>query len=137
MAYAQWVSVTIVNIVNSGIISVQDAYVLWGKFYEGDNKNNEIQPAQVNKTTVASGAQVTVAASGRSDSSSGVEGGFNIHLGGQKICGVYFNCPWGEKTNDFQIRDYDPATSPYHINTSPINRDSGALGNVTVTVLLR
>ncbi|OAA41959.1 Aegerolysin [Beauveria brongniartii RCEF 3172] len=137
MAYAQWVSITIVNLVKSGIISVQDAYVVWGKFYERDNKDNEIQPSKVNNITVAPGAKATVAATGRSDASSGAEGGFNLHLGGQKICGVYFDCPWGDKSNDLQIRDYNPATSPYHISTSDINRDSGALGNVTLTVMLR
>ncbi|ATY64518.1 Aegerolysin [Cordyceps militaris] len=137
MAYAQWVSVTIVNLVHTGLITVQDAQIIWGKFYEGENKNSEILPEQVNKTTVASGAQASVGAAGRSDSSSGVEGSFSLFLGGQKICGVYFSCPWGDKWNDFQLKDYDAATSPYSITTSPINRDSGALGNVTVTVLSR
>ncbi|TQV91902.1 Aegerolysin [Cordyceps javanica] len=137
MAYAQWVSVTIVNMVSSGAISVKDAQILWGKFYEGENKDNEIQPDQVNKTTVAPGTQVTVGASGRSDAAAGVEGRFNLYIGSQKICGVYFSCPWGNKWNDFRLEDYDPVNSAYSVVHSPINRDSGALGNVTLSVLLR
>jgi hypothetical protein len=49
-----------------------------------------------------------------------------------KICTIYWDCPWGSKTNSFVSRDVNKA---YVVGVGPWNSYGGAIGNVTVEVI--
>ncbi|KAH7326019.1 aegerolysin type hemolysin [Stachybotrys elegans] len=132
MGYAQWVHVIVQYLTKSGKISVQDSKVMWGKFYKWDNKDNEISGGDVEKETAGEGAEASIASCGRSDASSGTEGVFDLYDGSTKICHVYWNCPWGSKTNTFTVSDIN---NNYMVQHTGASLDSGALGTVTVKVV--
>ena len=69
---------------------------------------------------------------GRENASSGTEGSFNLidTSNGKVIRNVYWECPWGSKTNTFRVTiDNDD----WLVEDKGANRDSGALGTVDVT----
>ena len=103
-----------------------------GKFYKWDNKDNEISAGEVAKQTAGPGGNIDIASCGRSDASSGTEGSYNIYDGDTKICRVYWNCPWGSKTNTFTVSEQNDG---YMVQATGQNIDSGALGTVTVKVV--
>jgi hypothetical protein len=102
-----------------------------GKFYEWDNKDHEISPAQVDSLVIAQGDTKEIAACGRSDAASGTEGTVDLYQGGTKVCQLYWNCPWGSKTNTFTVRDTNPS---WIVSATGANTDGGALGTVEVKV---
>lgn len=102
-----------------------------GKFYKWDNKDNEISAADVDKQVATRGHDADVASCGRSDASSGTEGTLDLYDDDVKVCHIYWSCPWGSKTNEFQITDIDNA---YVVQQTGANLDGGALGTVTVKV---
>jgi hypothetical protein len=132
MAYAQWVHIIIQNKMASGEITVKQAEALWGKFYKWDNKDDEITAAEVDKQVATRNNNADIAACGRSDAASGTEGSLNLYDGGNKICYVYWNCPWGSKTNEFTISSISDS---YVVQQSGANLNSGAIGNVTIKVV--
>ncbi|KAK0645186.1 Asp-hemolysin [Lasiodiplodia hormozganensis] len=133
MAYAQWVIIHIINSFRSGTISIKHAQALWGKFYKDGNKDAEISSAEVSQITIPANGTADVAACGRSDASSGTEGTIDLYEDDTKICTIYWDCPWGSKSNHFEIRDRNSAAG-YMVSNSPYNADSGALGKIDVEV---
>ncbi|KAM4066839.1 aegerolysin domain-containing protein [Hirsutella rhossiliensis] len=136
MAYAQWIIVAIINVLNTEI-RVQNSSLNWGKFYRGDNMDADMSSAEVNQIGIPFGSESYVHSCGRSDSASGTEGGFDLYDGETKICRIYWSCPWGSKSNEFSIQQYDQYTSPYLVKTGPMSLQSGAIGTVTVTIKLK
>ncbi|KAF2135585.1 uncharacterized protein K452DRAFT_322971 [Aplosporella prunicola CBS 121167] len=133
MAYAQWVAIKIINSFRNGTITLKHAQALWGKFYRDGNKDAEISTDDVEKITIPAGSQATIYACGRSDASSGTEGKIDLYEDNQKICTIYWDCPWGSKTNNFQIQDRN-SNAGYMVSVGDWSRDSGAIGNVDVEV---
>ncbi|KAF1933691.1 Aegerolysin family protein [Didymella exigua CBS 183.55] len=131
MAYAQWVVIHIINSFRQGTISLKNAQAMWGKFYKNGNKDAEIGAGEVNETTVAAGSEADISSCGRSDAASGTEGKVDVFDGDTQVCTIYWNCPWGSKSNDFQIQNRN---NDYGITVGEWNRDSGALGKVDVDV---
>ncbi|KAG9253585.1 aegerolysin type hemolysin [Emericellopsis atlantica] len=133
MAYAQWVYILLQTqaAMSQSNITLQNVHLNWGKFFEYDNKDREVSVDQVQKTSIKPGNQVGIAACGRSDASSGTEGSFEIWDGETKICKVYWDCPWGSKTNTFTVSELNDV---YSVEARGANLDSGALGNVTVRI---
>ncbi|CAI9629943.1 hypothetical protein GT037_007280 [Alternaria burnsii] len=131
MAYAQWVVIHIINSFRNGSISVKNAEAMWGKFHKNGNKDAEIGAGEVNKISVGAGSSEKVSSCGRSDSASGTEGKFDIYDGDNRVCTVYWSCPWGSKSNNFQIQNRN---KDYGITLGDWNQDSGALGEVDVDI---
>ncbi|KYK58703.1 Aegerolysin [Drechmeria coniospora] len=134
MAYAQWIIVTIVNAIKPGKdIKVKNAELNWGKFWEGHDKDNEISATGVNSIVVAPGTIEMVKSCGRSDASSGTEGRFDLYdSNDKKICQVSWDCPWGSKSNSFDVHVDDSAT--YHVMNSSYIARSGAIGAVHIVI---
>ncbi|KAG9194357.1 hypothetical protein G6011_04392 [Alternaria panax] len=131
MAYAQWVVIHIINSFRNGSINVKNAEAMWGKFHRPGNKDNEISAGDVNKMTIGAGSSEKIASCGRSDSASGTEGKFDIYDGDNRVCTVYWSCPWGSKSNNFQIQNRN---KDYGITLGDWNQDSGSLGEVDVDI---
>lgn len=104
-----------------------------GKFHKTGNKDAEISASEINSIVIPPGSSSDVSSCGRSDSPSGTEGTIDLYDGSTKICTVYWNCPWGSKSNDFQIRDRN-SSAGYMVSVGDWNRDSGALGTVEIEV---
>lgn len=130
MAYAQWMVATIVS--NGTTISIKNATLAWGKFFQNPDKDKELTTDVINKITIPSGTSANVASCGREDAASGTEGSFDLYDGTTKIGTFYWDCPWGSKAN---IWSWTPnsAVSNYVTQATGFNLDSGALGNGTIT----
>jgi hypothetical protein len=50
---------------------------------------------------------------------------------GTNVCRIYWNCPWGTKTNTFTV---DKNNNDYDVQATGANPDRGAIGTVTVKV---
>jgi hypothetical protein len=126
MAYAQWVTMTIKPNYNATLKNVAHS---WGKFYDGNNKDNEIQPSAIEGHVIKAGDSYIIGACGRSDASSGTEGSFDIYDGDVKVGTLTWDCPWGSKTNSYQ---WTPNDDNYSTQVTGANLDSGALGNMVI-----
>jgi hypothetical protein len=104
---------------------------LRGKFYQYDNKDEEVSRDTVQNISISSGNSAGIASCGRSDSPSGTEGSFELWVGNTKICKIYWDCPWGSKRNTFTVSEVN---DEYLVEATGANIDSGALGNVTVKI---
>ncbi|KAF4536456.1 Asp-hemolysin [Lasiodiplodia theobromae] len=131
MSYAQWILLQIINRLQSGKLSVKNARLDWGKFYEWDDKNKDTTADAVNAVTVAPGETGLVASCGKSDAASGTEGYLDLYDGDTKICTVYWSVPWGSKYNTFTIQDRNPG---YLISVSDWNQSHGGIGKVELEI---
>ncbi|KAI1771103.1 aegerolysin type hemolysin [Hypoxylon cercidicola] len=134
MAYAQWVVIQIINNFRSGKINVKNARIFWGKFHDHTNKDNEIGSDIVSKIEIPANSTTKIYSCGRSDSATGTEGQFDLYDGDHKICTIYWDCPWGSKDNNFEIRDHDVVKTEYMVSKGDWNKYSGALGDVDVEI---
>lgn len=134
MAYAQWVEVKVV--VTEGLsVSIKEAKHSSGKFYKLGDKGHELSPEEINQMVVTDSStadKATICACGRSDAPEGTEGSFVMYSGADKIGRFYWDCPWGKKTNKIQ---YISASNKYVVQVEGGNLDSGALGNIALTVV--
>ncbi|PHH76667.1 hypothetical protein CDD80_1345 [Ophiocordyceps camponoti-rufipedis] len=130
MAYAQWIILIIANALNNRDIRVQNATVDWGKFWQGSNRDNEIKPWQVNQIVTAPGTAESVKSCGRSDSSSGTAGSLDLYDGDTRISHIWWNCPWGSKSNEFSALVDDSVRALYHIHVTDHALDAGSLGAI-------
>ncbi|PHH89228.1 hypothetical protein CDD83_6460 [Cordyceps sp. RAO-2017] len=137
MAYAQWIVVAIVNMVQNRDLTVKNAHLYWGKFFDCYSKDNEVSTHEVEGSSAAPFEAKYVGACGRSDSASGTEGSFDVYDDATKICRVYWSCPWGSKDNEFRVEDYNQSTSAYQVTVGPWSRNSGAIGTVVLTIRSR
>ncbi|SMP14427.1 aegerolysin family protein [Flavobacterium hercynium] len=131
MAYSQWVVVKIVS--ENMTLKVQNAKLDYGKFYKKDNKDHTISIADINKITIASGKIDYVCSCGRSGSSTGTEGRFELFEGDTKIGEFGWDCPYWKKTNHFNWTQVEATKKTYSTNMEGGNKDSGAIGNITIT----
>ncbi|KAM5350786.1 hypothetical protein ACJ41O_007291 [Fusarium nematophilum] len=131
MAYAQWVYMLIQSKVANGNLLIKNLKLSWGKFYQYDNKDTEVSSSTVGSTTIAPGNSAGIASCGRADAASGTEGSFDLYNGNVKVCNIYWDCPWGKKTNTFTV---SAINDDYIVQATGANINSGALGNVTIKV---
>ncbi|WP_310555877.1 aegerolysin family protein [Flavobacterium sp.] len=132
MAYAQWVAITIYP--SNFEITLKNVAHSWGKFYKDGNKDNEIQPSEIEGTKIAAGNSYVIYACGRSDAAAGTEGSFDIYDGATVVGTYTWDCPWGSKTNssNWSPNGPQPPFNNYITQQSGANLNSGALGNVTL-----
>ena len=129
MAYAQWVSITIVA-GKDLTLKIKNANLKWGKFHETGNKEKELSVDEINQFTINPKQYAIINSCGREHAGSGTEGEFDIYDGDVKIGNYYWECPWGKKTNTSR---WTPHTlEGYLTSVTGGNLDSGALGNVTI-----
>ncbi|KAH7923061.1 Aegerolysin family protein [Leucogyrophana mollusca] len=136
MAIAQFVVLRVKNSFRTRNIKLQKASLKWGKFHEDGNKDNEIEPDTVNGIVIPAGATGVISACGRSDASSGTEGTVDLYDDETKICTLYWNCPWGSKTNNFAVQGRN-SDAGYMVSVGTWNRDGGALGHIDIEVAIR
>ena len=105
MAYKEWVALEVKA--TDYPLSVQNANLSWGKFYQYPNKDAEISAAQVNQLGIAPGQSVIIAACGRSGAASGTTGSLEIHHGtdGRRLTTVEWNCPWWWGRTSLYVKD--------------------------------
>ncbi|MFH7015703.1 aegerolysin family protein [Flavobacterium sp. FlaQc-47] len=133
MAYSQWIEVKIVS--ENMTLSVKNASLSWGKFYEAGDKDKEISTDDINKITVASGKTALICSCGRSGSATGTEGSFDLYNGDTKIGKFYWDCPFNKKTNSFNWTIEKDIEKHYNTDREGGNKDSGAIGNVIITCI--
>jgi hypothetical protein len=133
MAYSQWIEVKIVS--ENMTLHVKNASLSWGKFYEAGDKDKEISTDDINKITVESGKTAFICSCGRSGSSTGTEGSFELYDGETKIGKFDWDCPYNKKTNSFNWNADKDNEKFYFTNREGGNKDSGAIGNVTITCI--
>ncbi|KAF4592201.1 hypothetical protein GQ602_002500 [Ophiocordyceps camponoti-floridani] len=134
MAYAQWIILLIANALPNRDIKVQNARADWGKFWKGNNRDNEMASWEVNQIVAGPGTTQGVKSCGRSDSASGTAGSLDLYDGDTRISHIWWNCPWGSKTNEFSALVDDSVRSLYHIDVSEHSLDAGSIGTVVVTI---
>jgi hypothetical protein len=128
MAYAQWVVMTVGA--TGTTLSIKNAQLAWGKFYQYNDKDREVSSDDVNKIQIASGNVAVIASCGREDAASGTEGSFDLYDGEVNVGTYYWDCPWGSKTN---TSTWTPSLNENYVTqVTGANLDSGALGNVTI-----
>jgi hypothetical protein len=130
MAYAQWVSIAIKS--DNCDITIKNAHLAWGKFYQCGDKDREISAESINGKVVSSGSTFTICACGRENSASGTEGSFDLYVGDLHVGSYYWNCPWGSATN---TSTWTKDNGNFLVELDPAgNLNSGALGNVGIEV---
>ncbi|KAH7905705.1 putative Asp-hemolysin precursor [Hygrophoropsis aurantiaca] len=129
-AYAQWVVLEITNSLK-GPIKIQNAKLIWGKFYQNGNKDVELSPDEIDQIVIPPGETRSVSSCGRSGAPSGTEGSIDLDDDTTKICTLYWNCPWGSPTNDFALQDVN---QEYVVTHGPWNQTGGAIGNIAIKV---
>ena len=131
MGYKQWGSMLIRNYTKTPL-NVRNARLDWGKFYQYPNKAIEIKPTDLEKRIIDRNGEINIAACGRSDTSSGTEGSFDIFEQERKVFNLYFDSPWSAfSSNDCKIRDHD---HKWLVKRTIHNDGEGALGNVFIEV---
>ncbi|KAI0421940.1 Asp-hemolysin [Xylaria grammica] len=131
-AYPQWVHFIITNSLREDTIAIQNAYLIRGKFYQNGNKDDEIQPPDVDKIRTSSTGTGNVYSCGRQAAAEGCEGGFEFHIeDGKKLGKIYFSCPWsGVYSNE--VRKSEVADG-YVVDIGDYPT-GGALGIVTIKI---
>ncbi|GCB25344.1 Asp-hemolysin [Aspergillus awamori] len=114
---------------SSDTLSIQNASLSYGKWYDGD-MDHEISDTDVDAKTAAPGGSVDISACGREGSPTGTTGGFDVCDGSTKIARVHWDCPWGSPDNDFAVGDIN---KNYWVQVGYWGK-TGAIGWVNVEV---
>jgi hypothetical protein len=131
MGYGQHIRVILKNQSTKNLV-LKNGNLSWGKWYDGDNKDNEVS-FPTNKVVQSKGGQTTVSSCGRSDAASGCTGSFEVFdEAGTQVCEVTWNCPWGAKQNDYQVKTQ---SDRYIVTTDTTNLYGGAIGDRTVSIM--
>ncbi|KAJ5643562.1 Aegerolysin family protein [Penicillium longicatenatum] len=131
MVYSQWVVVEVYNKFRHSDITIKEATIDYGKYHENGNKDNNLEPEDINGIVIKPGKVGYVSACGKAEIHYGTDGTFALFDGSTKICKLFFDVPYHKSTNDFQVKDRN---DDYAVSVSEWNREGGALGNVRVNV---
>ncbi|KAI0272832.1 pleurotolysin A [Russula aff. rugulosa BPL654] len=123
-----------ININNWGpkTVVVKNVHLFWGKFYKDNDRDSEIPIKDIENTKILSGNKFKINSRGRSASSAGTEGEFDIYEdgpGGERVGHFYWDCPWGSKSNTWRITDRN---AKWTIDSSEPDPNGGTLGDITV-----
>lgn len=113
-------------------LSIKNATLKWGKFYQEGNKDTEIKADEINTITIPSGETRTISACGRESASSGTEGTFDIYDGTTKVGTYSWDCPYISKTN---TSTWQSTSDKYIVQCTGGSLDSGALGSILIKVV--
>ena len=128
MAYAQWVSYTITC--QNFDAQIKNAKLEWGKFYQWDDKDDEISASEINKIELNQGTYYNnvISSCGRENATSGTEGSFDMYNGDTRVATFYWDCPWGSKTNYWEVKNLN---EDYYYRPGGGSKDSGAIGTLS------
>ncbi|KAA8641345.1 uncharacterized protein ATNIH1004_002013 [Aspergillus tanneri] len=70
VAEAQWVVIRVKNKIRNQPISVKNAKLKWGKFYDGNDQDNEVPASDINKLDIQPNKTGNIAAAGRAHAAS-------------------------------------------------------------------
>ncbi|KAF7974641.1 hypothetical protein HWV62_11509 [Athelia sp. TMB] len=154
MGYGNW---TEIKIANTSDVPIQFANsgLSWGRFYSCEpsctllmifhmntltdlsptaNKDAEISPDGLNKTTIDAGRTYTIGSCGRENTWSGTEGHFDLASNqGLTIAKFKFYSPHGTSYNSFNIDCPNPGVWSATATGGDFG-NGGPLGSITVTV---
>jgi len=132
MGYNEWVSFVICNCTNNKI-TIKNANLLYGKWYNEVNKDFEIELEDINRIVINPGDRFKINCCGRFITITGCEGSFDlVEEDGTVIRHIYFNCPFFNKNNMLTI--ISERRNKYIVEHQGANFYGGALGNVEITV---
>lgn len=128
MGYGNWIQLKIQNN-TSKTLRIKNTYLHWGKFYKYEEKSNEVDVSTVDNQDIKPGNVFSFASCGRENQWSGTEGEFDIFVGSERVCQVYWDCPFtgDNKLNAKYVKDKWFPMVP-GISTS------GAIGSQTITI---
>lgn len=129
MSHAQWIAIKIVS--ENMTLTVKNAHLRFGKFHKEGNKDAEIKASEINGTTIKSGESALIFSCGREHSPSGTRGRIDLFHGDVRVGIFDWNSPWGISRNSFNWWP-DASKEIYRTDIEGGNRNSGAIGNVTV-----
>ena len=129
-AYSQWVEVEVFAV--NMDVTIKEANLKWGKFYEAGNKNAEIEPSKINGYIIDSGKSYKISSCGRSNASSGTQGSFALYHGDTYIGTYSWDCPWSGKNSDSLNCT---SNTEYSLSKTDGNYSDGALGNIKLTCI--
>ncbi|BAE61992.1 unnamed protein product [Aspergillus oryzae RIB40] len=101
------------------------------KIPKGNMKRTKKYASQVNGKEIIPGTSQLLETCGRSSAASGTEGTLELWDKTQRICKLYWDCPWGSKVNKFKVQE---KYKTYRVEVGPWNSYGGALGNVDVEI---
>ena len=133
MARGQWIKVSVKP--SKLNVNIQNANLSWGQFHKENDKYAQISTDEINKIKVSDGQSASISSCGKPDSSSGTEGSLDIYdaATAKKIGTFSWNCPWGARENSF---GWSYSDSPnYMVEVAEGNKGSGAIGEVTISVV--
>ncbi|KAH7920030.1 putative Asp-hemolysin precursor [Leucogyrophana mollusca] len=123
----EWVVLEITNSLKSPI-KIQNAKIDGGEFYQD---GRVVSPEEIDKIVIPPGSERSVSSRDRSGVPSGIEGSIDLYDDTTKICSLYWNCPWGSSTNNFEVQDVNRG---YIVTNGPWNPGPGPLGNIAIKV---
>lgn len=128
MGYNDWLELKIQNN-SSKTLRIKNLYVHWGKLYASPDKGTAVGEDTFNNHDIASRDALSFASCGRENSWSGTEGEFDIFDGNDRVCQVYWDCPYtgDNKLNARYVKDkWFPMV--------PAICTSGSIGSQTITI---
>ena len=152
LGVGEWVVLEITDSLK-GSIKIQNASLSWyvpvspaarrslmticnfnrGKFIQD---GREVSPQEIDDIVIPAGSKRSVSSSGRSGSPSGTEGTIDLYDDATKVGTLYWNCPWGSSSNNFEVRDVNTAGG-YIVSNGPWNVGPGALGNIAIEAAIK
>lgn len=91
---------------------------------------HEIQADEFDSTEIAPNETLTLSSCGRSNSPTGTEGAIQLAEEQTTVCTLYWDCPWGSESNNFDVRDRN---NRYVVSPSEWSRN-GPLGTAEVDI---
>lgn len=102
-----------------------------GKFFSWSDKDKDLSSGDVNKIVIPVAEARRISACGKSDSTSGTQGSFDLYDGETKIAHFSWSCPWGSPSNSLEASDH---SKNYWVQLGAWNPIGGAIGSVEVEV---
>ncbi|KAF9228771.1 hypothetical protein BS17DRAFT_877364 [Gyrodon lividus] len=128
-AEAQWLSMSITNWLENGIIKVQNPCLNAGKFL-GDYPSREMIYGSVANIQIYPRMTNIVSACGDGPWVLGTTGSIDLFEGWTKICTLFWDCPGGGNRNLLQKQNMN---GNYLVSIGNYNH-TGAIGDVSIAV---
>ena len=133
--YGQWIALELANHNATGgeSIWIRDIWLAFGKLYDGEDKDNEVDPNTVIGTEIKPGKSYTIYSCGKEGSSDGTEGKVSIaelKEDGNNFAAIYWKDPWGSDSNYLEAQN---KLEPWLVDVPGVRR--AAIGHVVVKTI--
>jgi len=129
LSYAQWIALELTNR-STDSIWITGIKLDYGKLYDGDSMDNEINPNDIVGTEIKSKQSYTIYSCGRENLPSGTEGTVAVSdkkKDGNRIADIYWDCPYTGR-NKLE----KPKANKDWLVDVPTALPDGAIGHVAV-----